>query len=487
MERQIRRLATAFLILFGLLAVNVNYIQVIAADDLANHPANKRLLIQEYDINRGTILASDRSTVLARSRATTDDLKYLRRYPRGRLYGHLTGFYSFVFGRSRLEQSFNPYLSGRSDEQLPQRFIDEVLGRDQRGASIVLSIDPRLQKIADRGLGARQGAVAAINPQTGEVLALASRPSYDPNPLSSHKPREIRRTWDRLNADPDKPLLSNASDQFFPPGSTFKVVVAAAALENGMGPNSTVPNPLELDLPQTTETLENFGGSQCPGGSQISLAQALQVSCNVAFGQFGLKLGGEKLAEQARRFGFNQTIPFDVPFQEGAFPDPSAFDQDQPGLAFSAIGQKDVRVNVLHLALVAGSIGNDGVLMTPRLVREIRDPSGRVLRTLQPEPWGEPMSASSARKLTRMMTAVVEAGTATGAQIPGVSVAGKTGTAQHPGGDPHAWFLAFAPAEDPTIAVAVVVLNGGDLGSEATGGAVAAPIAREVMEAALSG
>jgi peptidoglycan glycosyltransferase len=486
MDRQIRRLATGSLVLFALLAANLNYIQVIAANDLANNPHNKRLLIQEYNVKRGEILAADRTTVLARSRATDGQLKYLRRYPEASRYAHLTGFYSFVFGRSELEQRYNDELAGRAPELFPQRFIDEVLGRDRRGASLVLSVDPRLQQIADRGLGRRQGAVAAINPQTGEVLALASNPSYDPNVLSSHDGKAIRQAWQDLNADPDKPLLSNASDLFFPPGSTFKVVVAAAALENGMGPQDTVPNPRELDLPQTTETLENFGGGQCPGGSNITLAQALQVSCNVAFAQFGLNLGGEKLAEQARRFGFDQDIPFDIPFQEGTFPDPGAFAQDQPGLAFSAIGQKDVRTNVLHLALVAGAVGNGGVMMEPRLVREVRDPSGRVIRRLEPKAFGEPLSPANASKLTRMMRAVVDSGTGTAAQIPGVPVAGKTGTAQNPRGDPHAWFLAFAPAQNPTVAVAVVVLNGGDLGSEATGGQIAAPIARRVMEAALS-
>ncbi|HEX9891876.1 MAG TPA: penicillin-binding protein 2, partial [Actinomycetota bacterium] len=405
----------------------------------------------------------------------------------GERYAHITGFYSFVFGRSELEQSFNQELSGRSPELLPQRFIDEVLGRDRRGASLVLSVEPRLQQLAARGLGGREGAVAAINPQTGEVLALMANPSYDPNELSSHDGKEIRAAWDRLNEDPNKPLLSNASDQFFPPGSTFKVVVAAAALENGMSPQDTIPNPPELDLPQTNETLENFGGGQCPGGSEISLAQALRVSCNVAFGGLGLELGGATLAEQARQFGFGQQIPFDIPWQEGAFPDPSGFEQDQPGLAFSAIGQKDVRTNVLHMALVAGAIGNGGVMMEPRLVREVRDPSGRIIRRLEPAVWGEPMSGSNANKLTKMMKAVVESGTGTAAQIPGVAVAGKTGTAQNPGTDPHAWFIAFAPADRPTIAIAVVVLNGGDLGSEATGGQIAAPIARRVMEAALTG
>lgn len=487
MERQIRVVATGFLILFGLLGLNINYIQVIASSDLANNPANKRLLIQEYDVQRGQILAADRRTVIATSEETAGALKYLRRYPLGRLYAHLSGYYSFVFGRAELEQSYNDLLSGRAPEVALQTFVDEVLGRDRRGASLVLTIDPGLQQTAAESLGDRPGAVAAVNPQTGEVLALVANPSFDPNVLSSHNGKTIRSAWKRLNEDPDKPLLSAATDDFFPPGSTFKIVVAAAALENGVTPDTTFPNPPELDLPQTTRTLQNFGGDHCLGGaSEITLAQALEVSCNVVFAEVGLELGAEKLAEQSRAFGYSGDIDFDIPFQEGNFPPADAFAEDLPGVAFSAIGQKDVRTNVLHMALIAGSIGNGGVMMEPKLVQEVRDPTGRIVRRLSPQTFGEPMSPQNADALTRMMQAVVESGTGTAAQISGVAVAGKTGTAQNPGGDPHAWFVSFAPAEQPTIAVAVVVLNGGDLGSEATGGAVAAPIARTVMEEALT-
>jgi len=487
MTRQIQVLATAFLVLFGAIFVNLNYLQVIAADDLANHPANKRLLIGEYEVDRGEILARDRQTVLARSRATQGDLKYLRRYPEGELYAHTTGYHSFVFGRSEIEQSYNEFLSARAPHLFPQRLVDDILGRDREGATVVTTIDPELQQVATDGMGSFQGGVAAIDPRTGEVLALVGVPSYDPNRLSSHDGRQVRRAWDELNEDPDKPMLSNANDDVFPPGSTFKVVTAAAALENGLGPESTWDNPQSLDLPQTTNDLDNFGGSHCLGGAgQITLAQALQVSCNVTFAQVGLEVGAEALVEQARRFGFSEEVPFDIPFAEGQIPEPSAFDQDLPGLAFSAIGQQDVRTNPLHMALVAGSIGNGGVMMRPRLVMEIRDPSGRVIERYEPEEYSRPLSGGNARALTQMMVSVVSSGTATGAQISGVSVAGKTGTAQTAEGqDPHAWFIAFAPAERPTVAVAVVVLNGGDLGSEATGGAIAAPIAKAVMEAAL--
>ena len=492
MDRPVRRLAVGFLVLFAALAVNLNYIQVIAAEDLYNNDANlRRQLIEEYNVRRGTMLAADRRLVLADSEATGGEFRFQRTYPTAPDlgYGHLTGYYSLLFGKSELEDTYNDFLAARDESLFPQRLIDQMLGREQQGANLVLTIDPDLQQAASRALssqvGEAGGAVAAVDPQTGDVLALVSLPTFDPNPLSTHDPTGIREAWNSLDPDqPDSPLVSRATDTFFPPGSSFKIVTAAAALENGFTPDDTVPNPPELDLPQTDENLENFGGGQCPGGSEIDLALALQVSCNVAFAQWGLDLGADALVEQARRFGFSEEIPFDIPFRPGEIPAPGAFAEDLPALAQSAIGQRDVRTNVLHMALVAGSIGNGGTMMQPRLVREIRDPKGGVLQELPAEEFGQPMSEENAAALTQMMVAVVEGGTGTAAQIPGISVAGKTGTAQTvPGESPHAWFVSFAPADDPQIAVAVMILNGGNFGDEITGGSAAAPVARQLIEA----
>ena len=486
MDRQIRRLAIGFLILFAALAVNLNYIQVIAADRLANDNANKRLLLEEYEIDRGLILASDRITVLADTRRTGGDLKYQRVYPQPADlgYGHLTGYHSFVYGRTELEQRFNDELSARADELFPQRLIDEFLGRDLKGASLVTSIDADLQALAAEALAGSEGAVAALDPRTGDVLALMSSPTYDPNPLASHNPREVRRAYQQLDPEePGSPLLSRATDTFFPPGSSFKIVTAAAALEQGLGAGHLLPNPTSYDVPQTTNDLDNFGGSQCPGGSQIDMASALQVSCNVYFAQLAVELGAQALVDQAQRFGFSQDIPFDIPFVESEIPPVSAFEMDIPAVAQSGIGQRDVRTNVLHMALVTGSIGNGGVMMQPRLVKETRDPEGRPLGQFGASEYGQPLSELNAGILTEMMVSVVQSGTGTAAQITGVTVAGKTGTAQTAEGEaPHAWFVAFAPADDPEIAVAVVVLNGGDLGSEATGGQLSAPIAKALIE-----
>jgi peptidoglycan glycosyltransferase len=493
MDRFIRRLGVAMIALFVLLLGQVTYIQVVASERLADNPANAtRQLIAEYRVQRGSILAADGRTELALSRKSPGQLKYQRRYPQGPLYAGITGYYSIIFGRSELEQSYNSYLSGDAPELIPQTLIDQVLGRPKRGATVVTTIDPAIQRAAQRALGDLPGGVVALDPHTGDVKAIVANPTYDPNELASQDPQKVRAAWDRLNSDPDKPLLSRAIDELYPPGSTFKLVTAAAALENGFGPNSAWPNPPVLDLPQTTATLENFGGEHCLGGaSQITLAQALTISCNVVFGEIGLRLGGAKLADQAHAFGFapdasSGDVPFDIPFQEGVFPEASYFSDRLPAVALSAIGQDNVAANPMQMALVASAIANGGSEMRPRLVSEIRDPSGQVVKSFDPEVFGQPISSQTAIQLTQMMVSVVQSGTGTVAQIPGIEVAGKTGTAQHGEGlAPHAWFVSFAPAQNARIAVAVIVLDGGSLGSEATGGVVAAPIARAVMEAAL--
>jgi penicillin-binding protein A len=495
MESLIKRLGVAFLALFVVLVAQVTYIQVIAADRLADNPANAtRQLIAEYRVDRGDIVAADGKTILAASRKSPGKLKYQRYYPHGPLYADITGYYSVIYGRTLLEAAYNDYLSGAAPQLIPQTLIDQILGRPRRGATVVTTIDPVLQRAAWKALGNLPGAVVALDPHTGDVKAMVANPTYDPNRLASQDLPAVRRAWNRLNADPNKPLLSRAIDELYPPGSTFKMVTTAAALQNGFGPNSTWPNPPVLDLPQTNATLENFGGEHCLGGAaQITLSEALTVSCNVVFGQVGLRLGAARLAAQARAFGFARDpssgdIPFDIPLQEGVFPDPSYFAKRLPAVALSAIGQDNVAANPMQMALVAAAIANGGVEMRPRLVSEIRDPSGQVVQTFGPEVFEHPLSGQASIQETQMMVNVVQSGTGTAAQIPGIEVAGKTGTAQHGTGlPPHAWFVCFAPAQNPRLVVAVIVLDGGSLGSEATGGRVAAPIAKAVMEAALHG
>ena len=493
MDRQIRRLGAALLVLLLVLLAQINYVQVFAASGLADNSANaKRQQISQYDVDRGAILADDGSTVLAVSRTSAGVLHYERRYPNGSHYADATGYYSSVYGRSELEHAYNTFLAGDAPELLPQSLADLILGRPKQGASIITTIDPNVQRAAEQALGGLPGAVVAIEPSSGNVLALYANPTFDPNQLSAQDEEVVRAAWRSLNADSSKPLVSRANDELFPPGSTFKLVTASAALQNGYGPDSLWPNPHVLDLPNTTHMLQNFGGEHCLGGvSRITLADALRVSCNVVFGEVGLALGAGELAAEARAFGFapdtsSGDVPFDIPFQEGVFPDPSYFEQRLPAVALSAIGQDNVTANPMQMALVAAAIANGGVEMRPRLVTEIRDPNGQIVKTYQSQVYSRPLTPENAALLTQMMVSVVQSGTGTAAQIPGVTVAGKTGTAQHGEGlPPHAWFVSFAPAEAPQVAVAVIVLDGGSLGSEATGGRVAAPIAKAVMEAAL--
>jgi penicillin-binding protein A len=488
-NRQIRRLGVAMVALFLVLFVAVNYIQVFAADRISNNPANARLIIAEYRVARGEILAADQRTVLAKSVGTNGQLKFERRYPQGPLYAHITGFFSLACGISRLESTYNDLLGARSNDLLGSTIEDQILGRPKRGASVVTTIDPRLQNIAFQQLqqhAPHGGAVVAMDPSTGEVKAMVTIPQYDPNQVTARDQSADRSACKRLNSDPNHSLLSIASDELFPPGSTFKLIDLSAALENGLKLSTRMPNPPELQLPQSTKKLQNFGGEHCSGGAPtITLEEALVESCNVTYAELGLKLGPRPLFDQARAYGFDRHVPFDVPFSEGHFDDPSVFVNRLPAVALSAIGQFDTSANPLQMALVASAIANGGTEMVPRLVREIRDPNGVVLRSFGPSVFGHPISPTTAADMTRVMTEVVQRGTGTAAQIPGVTVAGKTGTAQSSSGNPHAWFVCFASAEHPRIAVAVVALNGGTLASEATGGQVAAPVAKAVIEAAL--
>jgi len=501
MERRIRRLGIAIVLMFTLLFGQLAYVQVFAADDIKNNPANfSRQLIAEYNVQRGKILTAD-GLVLAESVPAPEGSRYRyeRRYPHGDLYGYITGFYSSIYGRSALEQSMNPYLSGEAPELAISTFSDLFLGRPKRGANIFVTIDPNLQEVARTALGSNEGAVVAMDPRNGDILALYSTPGFDPSELSSGSDAEMRRAWKRLNADPDKPLLALSHQELFLPGSSFKIVTASAGLENGFGPDSQWPNPHRLTLPLTNEQLQNFGDDHCNGGSsQITLIEAFEESCNVTFAEVGLRVGPERLAAQARAYGLCGTLPperttceerpvtFELPFENGRFPEPEYFEQNDPLLAFSAVGLDNDLVNPLQMALIASAVANGGVMPQPRIVTEVRDSQGRVARAFDPDDVGRAISTETARALTQMMIAVVNEGSGFRAAIPGTQVAGKTGTATNgEGRPPNAWFTAFAPVPNPKIAVSVIVLDGGDLGNEATGGQVAAPIVKQLIEAYL--
>jgi peptidoglycan glycosyltransferase len=504
-DRQVRRLGIAFVVLFSLLFVQDAYVQVFAADEIANQPANAaRQIRAEYQTQRGQILASDARTVLAESVEAPEGsvYRYEREYPKGSLYGQLTGYYSRVYGRSGLEQAMNPYLSGTASELAVSNLTDLILGKPKKGATVVTTIEPSVQQAARDALGGLTGAVAAVDPLSGAVIAMYSNPSFDPTPLSQGTADEMKAAWTKLTNDPDKPLLSKAFQELYLPGSTFKLVTASGALENGYTTDTQIPNPHTLKFDTTSKELQNFGNMYCNGGSKtVSLLLAFTWSCNVPFGEVGLDIGAQALADQAHAFGLcttfppedpscqDPTIPFVLPFEPGRFPDASYFDEREPGLAYSAVGLDNDLLNPLHLALISSAIANGGVMMEPRLVNEVRDPQGRVVRTFDGRVYGRPLSNASAEMMRQMMVNVVERGTGTAAQIAGLTVAGKTGTATNgENKPPNAWFTAFAPAgatQTPRIAVAVIVLDGGNMGNEATGGRVAAPIAKAVIEAYL--
>jgi penicillin-binding protein A len=483
---QLRKVAIGMFVLFGALFVNLNVIQVIQADELANDNRNSRGLIREYSVRRGLILAADGSTELARVEPTEGTLRYERRYADGPLFAHVTGYHSVVFGRSELESAANDFLIGAAPETFARNLADLLAGRERTGDDVITTIIPSVQAAAASALGDRRGAVVAIAPRTGDVLALWSAPTYDPNRLSSHDRSAANAYWGELNADGGRPLINRAVREWYPPGSTFKLVTAAAALEAGLAsPETAFDDPVEQPLPQTTAAIRNFGRGTCSGGGQITLSEAMAVSCNTTFAKLGLDLGAEALVDMAEAFGLNRRI-----IDSDQVPSPlesrMPTDLNPPQAAQSAIGQFDVRTTPLQMALIAATIANEGRAMRPHLIRAIQDERAADLVTYEPEAFEDQViSTRTAHQLRDMMVRVVTSGTGRNAAIGGVTVAGKTGTAET-GGPPTVWFAGFAPAEDPQVAVAIVVEDGGGVGDEATGGAIAAPIARAVMEAALA-
>jgi peptidoglycan glycosyltransferase len=485
MNRPLRRVGIACVVLFGLLLLQVNWIQVVKAKDYRNDPRNRRVLLRTYDRERGPIVVGSGKTraAVAKSLKTGDALKYLRTYPKGAEYAPVTGFASFVYGYSGIERQENSVLSGDDERLLVRRLSDYITGRQIKGGSVELTLDPAAQDAAYAGLQGKRGAVVALDPRTGAVLAEASSPSYDPTPISSHDGKGIRAAYQRLLALAGDPMTNRAVQRTYPPGSTFKVITSAAALAHGYSPASRIPSPTVLDLPGTSANLRNFGGEHCGDGRTDTLLNALEISCNTAFGALGMKLGQDVVRHQAEAFGFgDSSLDLPQPVAESVFPDGLTKAQT----AQSSIGQYDVRVTPLQMAMVAAGIANDGDVMRPYLVKDVLAPDLSTLGKADVKLYKHAVSSGIATQLTAMMVAVVQHGTGTRAQISGVTVAGKTGTAQHgPGAAPHAWFIGFAPAENPVVAVAVVIEDGGSLGSDATGGKLAAPIAKAVMEAVL--
>jgi peptidoglycan glycosyltransferase len=479
----LRRLWVVVTVLFTSLLLSTSWIQYVGASQVSAGQGNVRQIYREFGRERGPIVVAGQP--VAASTEVGGDYQYLREYPGGELYAHSTGFYSIVYGTTAIENARNDELAGTAGSLFYSRIGQILTGADPAGGSVELTLDPAVQQAAWDALGDQRGAVVAIEPSTGRILAMVSKPSYDPALLASHDLGAVQEAWETLNADPARPLENRAiSGRLYPPGSVFKIVTAAAALESGdYTPESQLPGPAELDLPLTTATLPNYGSRPCGPDDVTTLAEAMRISCNTAFGQIGIDMGGDALREQAERFGYQTELEIPLQVTESTVPE----GLNAPQSAQAAVGQFDVRVTPMQVAMTSAAVANDGVMMRPQLVRTVRGPDLQVLEDVQPEVLGDPIEPATAEALTQMMLTVVDSGTGTSAQIAGVRVAGKTGTAQTGNDqDPHAWFTSFAPADDPQVAVAVVVENGGELGSETSGGRVAAPVARAVMEAVLA-
>ncbi|ANS79234.1 Cell division protein FtsI [Serinicoccus hydrothermalis] len=481
MNTPIRRLALVVFAMFTALLVSTTWIQFVQAEDLRETPGNRRTLIDNYSRDRGAILVD--GTPIASSQPTDDELEWLRQYDQAQRYAHVTGYYSFTYGAGLgLERAEDAVLAGTDDSLFYQRLADVVTGTPVSGASLELTIDPEVQAAATEALGDRRGAAVALNPQTGEILAMVSKPSFDPNALSSHQLAAVDEAYAALTDDPAEPLVNRAiGGDLYPPGSTFKLVLAAAALESGeYTPDTELEGGLTYTLPGTETELPNFGGAACDPEGRPTLAESVQVSCNTSFAWLAGELGADAVREQAEAFGFGQPLEVPMSVTPSIYPD----ELDDAQLALTGIGQFEVRETPLQVAMISAAIANGGVTMTPYLVEEVRGSDLEVIERAEPRTRSRAVSQESAEQLTEMMTSVVERGSGQAAALPDVEVAGKTGTAEFgENGAAHAWFTGFAPADDPQIAVAVIVESATDNWVGETGGQVAAPVARAMLEA----
>jgi peptidoglycan glycosyltransferase len=478
MNRQIRQLGFVLVVLFIILFVQLNNVQVLQASKLQNDPRNNRNTVKDFSSPRGDILSAD-GTILAQSVPSNDQYDLQRTYPEGELFGHLTGFFSFNYGSEGLEREYNDELAGheKSISHFTDLLTDKVTTED-----VTITVTKKMQQVAKDALGDKHGAVVALNPKTGDILAMYSNPSYDPNALSTHDFTKAKSQRTALIADKSKPMLPRTYREAYPPGSTFKTVTASAAYEKRPDlTKKSYPGVSSITPPLTNRPLSNFGGEVCGG----QLPQLYKISCNTGFAAMGIDLGAQNMFDAAQSFGFNQVPPLDEPsVAKSTFPQVSFFNRNTPQLAYSSIGQGNTTATPLQMAMVAGAIANDGVIVKPHLLKEVRDSDGNVVKAAKPEEWMRAVSSDTADKMRDNMLGVVNGGTGTAARIPNVQVAGKTGTAETHDGLIDTWFICFAPANDPQIAIAVVVEDQANHG-ESTGGVVSAPIAKKVMQAAL--
>jgi peptidoglycan glycosyltransferase len=482
-SRHIRHAAAFCALLLAALLVNAARVQIVQAPAHDANPANRRDTMARYREPRGDILVEGRP--VTGSRDTREHLRHERTYTDGPLYAPVTGFASQLYGTAFLERTEDALLSGADPALRPLPLWNDLTRARPSGGDVVTTLHAAAQRAAFTGLGDRKGAVAAVEPATGRVLALVSTPSYDPGELSGNG-RAAMRAWARLNRDPDRPMLNRATHRTYPPGSTFKVVTAAAALDAGVVRDLDAPTrtPVPYTLPGTATALRDKA-REC---RDASLREAFERSCNTVFAKLGVDVGVERMTAAAQAFGFNDPDPR-IPYPVAT----STFDTsvDRAQLALSSIGQFNTRATPLQMATVAAAVAGGGLVREPYLVERRTTARGATVSTAGALPARWAMSPSTALRLRQLMRDVVERGTGRGAAIPGAVVGGKTGTAQHGvgnSGTPYAWFVSWAQRKgdpEPRVAVAVVVEDAAADRGDITGGGVAAPVARAVMAAVL--
>ncbi|MEV8249958.1 penicillin-binding transpeptidase domain-containing protein [Microbacterium sp. NPDC076768] len=482
MTKELRRLSIILLFMFLSLFAASSWIQVVEADSLAQDSNNTRTRLDSYEIQRGSIIVDGVS--IASSVPSDDRYQFQRVYTDAVMWEPVTGYFNPGLGsRTGIEEAMNADLSGTGSSAFLGEVERILSGQPQRGYSVELSLDTAAQQAAYEGLEGLKGAVVAINPQTGRILAMASTPGFDTNLMATHNSDAANATYEKLVADPDNPLYNRAiAGDLNPPGSTFKVVVAAAAYATGeWTPDSTLPNPVSYTLPGSSSRVSNAWGGTCGSGSTVTIAEAIRLSCNIPMAELAVELGDDVIREMAEKMGFNQS--FETPLVSTPSSYPGALDDAQTAL--TGFGQGQVTATPLQMAMVSAAIANDGIVMNPQMVDAVIGNDLSVIRAFEDSEFGRAMEPDVANDVTAAMVASVATGAAQGARIDGINVAGKTGTAEN-GDKPHTlWFTGFAPADDPAVAVAVVIEDGGGQGQSGSGDTIASPIAKKVIEAVL--
>lgn len=484
MRRPIRRVSTLLLVMFIGLFGSTTMIQAVQADALHADDRNTRTLYDSFAVERGSIVVD--GVQVALSTPSGDEYEFLREYPQGPLYASVTGYNTLGQGNTGIEGAMNEELTGTANSQFLDQILSTITGQDPAGSSVELTIDPAAQQAAAEALGDREGAVVALDPETGEILAMYSSPTFDPNAFASHDFAAVRDTYAQLNADPEQPLANRAiaGDLYFP-GSVFKLVVTAAALESGeFDLSSQFPNPATLQLPQSTREIRNASRETCGPGEEATIETAIVLSCNIPMAELGAELGEDAIAAQAAAFGFGQQIAVPMPVTPSQYPTGLS----PAEVMLTSFGQFDVRVTPLQMAMVSAAIANDGTMMAPNLVDRVLAPNLDVLEDPEPTIQGNPISSETAAALRQAMERGVREGLATNAQVEGATVGGKTGTAENTSdpADPfNLWFTGYGQQGDRSVAVAAVVVPDENIVGD-TSNVVAAPIGRAVIEAVLN-